>query len=174
MAKPLRQLVRDWRQSRTRMQKIMTDTPRIAGQEALAVVRDNFRLQGYDDGNSVQKWPARKESTEKRYDRRTGVKGSTFNSKNKILEQTGNLKQSIKYEVLGRNRVDIGLDLNIIPYGKIHNEALKGNAWGKHPFTMPLRKFMPTRSEGPNKKMLTRIWAKLDRMIQGAMTPFKK
>lgn len=171
--KSLSQLVRDWRKSADQVQRVRQLLPRIIGNECLQVVRDNFRLQAYDTGQGRTKWEKRKDSTNKRYDSRKGVKGATFNSGNKILRQTGNLYDAITYRVTGQS-VRIGVDDNIIKYAKIHNEGGQGNAFGKHKFTMPKRQFMPTDAEGPNKKMLGRITSKIAFEIDKALKPFKK
>lgn len=146
------------------------------GNEAVAVIRDNFDKEAYDTGTSRTKWPKRKPATNKAYDRRAnGTKGSTVNSSSKLLQQTINsgLRDSVKYDVTG-DVVRIGVDANIIPYAAIHNEGLKGTAFGKHSFTMPKRQYMPTDSEGPNKKILDRIQKKLRYEFDKAMAIFKK
>ena len=173
MAKPLHELITDWRKSQSEMNKVTTALPRIIGNEAVKVVQDNFRLQGYDSGQGVTKWEARKESTNKRYDKRSGVKGSVFNSAKKILDQTSNLKDSVHYEVSG-NVVNIGVNPNTIPYAQIHNEGLKGSAWGMHPFVMAKRQYLPLASEGPNQKVLNAIRKKLTYEIGKAMAIFKR
>lgn len=155
------------------MEKVRQTLPRIIGNEALAVVRENFRLQAYDTGSGRTKWAKREAATNKRYDSRKGVKGSTFNSGNKILIQTGNLRDSITYRITGMS-VRIGVDPNIVPYAQIHNEGGAGNAWGKHKFTMPKRQYMPTDAEGPNKKILDRVRSKLKYELDKALKLFKK
>lgn len=111
------------REAKARMDKtIKTDLPRIIGTTCVKVVQDNFRLQGYDSGNGVTKWAPRKNSTNKKYNSRSGVKGSTASSKNKILVQTGNLRESVKYVANGQT-VRVGIDLGVIPYAQVHNEG---------------------------------------------------
>lgn len=174
--KPIGQLIKDWRKSKAEMDKVIKNLPRIMGNEAVAVVRDNFDKEAYDTGTGRAKWPKRKESTNKAYDRRAnGTKGSTVNSKNKLLQQTINsgLRDSVKYVVSG-DTVQVGVDNNIIPYAQIHNEGLQGRAFGKHSFKMPKRQYMPTSSEGPNKKILDRIAKKMRYEFDKAMAIFKK
>lgn len=174
--KSLGQLVKDWRKAKDHFDKLeKTAFPVIIGTEAVRVVRDNFRLQGYDDGQSVSRWPKRKGNTNKSYSRRyNGVKGSVVNADNKILEQTGALKNDIKYQIIGGKMVKIGVDTNVIPYAAIHNAGKMGLAWGKHPFRMPLRKYMPTDQEGPNRKILKAIEKKLDFEVRKGMQIFKR
>jgi phage gpG-like protein len=153
------------------MQLVEAKAPRIIGNEAVRLVKENFRIEAYDSGSGVTKWPPRKASTNNRYDKRTGVKGSVFNSDKKLLDQTGNLKDSIHYELKPKG-VLIGSDLTIIPYAQIHNEGGNGMAWGRVPFKMPERKYMPAPNEPPNPKMLKAITAKIDYEIRGAMKAF--
>lgn len=171
--KSILQLVADWRASRTQVEKAIGQLPIIVGVECVKVVKENFRLQGYDNGMNLTKWPKRKASTDLRYTRRYGVKGSVFNAANKIMEQTGNLRDGVKYKITGR-LIFIGVDNQLLPYSQIHNEGLHGSAWGRHPFVMPLRKYMPTANEGANPKMITAIQKKLTADIGVAMKIFKK
>lgn len=171
--KPLSQLLADWRLTKDNMEKIARNLPRIIGTEAVRVIKDNFRLGGYDDGNSVQKWEPRNDRTNNRYDKRYGVKGSVANSDNKVLEQSGDLRDSVGYQAEGK-LVKIGVDLLLIPYAEIHNAGLIGKAWGKYAFKMPKRKYMPEESEGPNKKIMAAIEKKLNFEIMRAMRLFKR
>lgn len=172
--KPLSQLVADWRITKADMERYIKKLPDTAGAVAVEVCKDNFRLQAYDDGTSRARWAKREKRTNRRYDRRKGVKGTVFNSANKILEQSGNLRDSIKYKKLGPNLVWIGVDLSVIPYAKIHNEGLKGLAWGKNSFVMPKRQYMPMTGEGPNKKILTAIQKKVTFDLKRIMQKFKR
>lgn len=138
--------------------------PRIIGNEAVKVVKQNFSLQGYDSGSGVNGWEARSPKTNRRYDRRTGVKGSTYNSGNPLLVQTHNLKNSIKYEAKGKS-VFIGVDKGVIPYAKRMNEGGGG---------VPPRKYITAESEGPNQKVLKRVHKKILSERDRAMQAFKK
>lgn len=171
--KPISQLVTDWRDSKALVDKAMGMLPIIIGVECVKSVKENFRLQGYDNGSTLTKWTKRKESTDKRYTSRKGVRGSVYNAASKILEQSGNLRDGVKHQITGK-LVFIGVDNKLLPYAQIHNEGLKGSAWGIHPFMMPLRKYMPTPSEGANKKMLDAIQKKVTYDIGVAMKNFKK
>lgn len=165
-------LLADWRASHQRMQLVETNMPRMVGAEAVKVVKENFDLQGYDNGRGIHKWPARESSTNKRYDRRGGVKGSVFSSSNKILYQTGDLKNSIDYQVNGK-LVTIGVNLAIIPYAKIHNEGGPGSAYG-HPFVMKQRQYMPLPADPPNLKIMRAIKEKVAYETAQAMKTFAK
>lgn len=127
-------LLADWRASKQRMDLIINDLPRMVGKEAVGVIKENFLLQGYDDGNTFQMWKKRQPSTNRGYDRRNGVKGSVYSSSNPVLHQSGNLENSIDYKVdktfisgsagtALEIKVFIGSNLDIIPYAKIHNEG---------------------------------------------------
>lgn len=199
--KSINDLLRDYRTAQAGLEKTMRDIPRILGAEAVRIVKDNFRLQGYDTGSGVTAWPQRKRSTNKKYDSRSGSKGSVVNSGNKILDQTGHLKDSIHYEVSGDNAT-IGVDLNIVAYAQVHNEGgviTKGNrtmtlhftqshrfstpgkafsarqakVWA-HSYRMTKRQYMPTPYERPNKKILNAFEAKIKFEIDKSMRIFKQ
>ena len=170
--KSMSDLVNDFRAANAAYAKLTDDLPRIIGHEAVKVVKDNFRLQGYDSGSGVIAWPKRLPSTNKRYDKRYSVKGTVFNSASKILVQTGNLKNAVKYFAASHS-VTIGVDLSLIPYAKIHNEGGTGLAWGKYSFKMPQRKFMPSPSEPPNIKILKAVLKKVTYERNEIMKKFK-
>jgi len=54
MSKSLSQLLADWRKAQIDMQKLQSDLPRITGNESVKVIKDNFKLQGYDYGIGVK------------------------------------------------------------------------------------------------------------------------
>lgn len=197
--KPLSQLVKDFRAAKEKMDRIPLDLPRIIGKEAENIVKDNFRLQGYDSGNGLKRWKPREKKTNRGYDRRHGVKGTTINSANPILKQTGNLRNAIKNFVSGLT-VQVGVDLDLIPYGQIHNEGgtiqkkerqhilhFKGNRFAKaadaerskdvtigaHEIKMPQRQFMPLPSEPANPKIMNAVKKKVDSLVKEAMKLFK-
>lgn len=178
-------LLADWRRSKQRMDMIARDLPRMVGVETKKIIRENFLLQGYDDGVSFQMWKAREPATNKRYDHRYGVRGSVFQSSNPVLHQTGDLENAVDYKVerffisgSGGTQLHVvifmGVNLDLIPYAQIHNEGGHGMAWGKVPFTMPKRKYMPAPGERPNAKMLKAYEAKLKYEIRQAMQTFSK
>ena len=158
----LSQLLADWRQARQNMEKLKSDLPRIVGNESVKVVKDNFKLHGYDSGTGIKQWEQRTEKTNKSYDKRTGVKGTVYQSSNPLLMQTRNLYNAIKYAIQ-TNTVTIGVDEGLIPYAKRMNEGGGG---------IPARKFIPT--DQPNGKILKRVTGKWNRERDKAMKIFKK
>jgi len=154
------ELLADWRRASTEIEALTTKLPRIIGHEAVKIVKDNFRIQGYDDGTGVKAWAPRSPKTNVRYNKRYGVKGTVYNSASPILKQTLNLYNSIKYYPDPKG-VLIGVDLALVPYGKIHNEGGQGMAFGKYAFTMPKRQFMPLPGEPPNAKIYTAVRSKI-------------
>jgi len=145
------------------------------------LVKDNFRLQGYDSGMGVAPWDKRKAKTDKAYDRgkttnskgvqsqyRTGknktYKGSVFSSANPLLEQTRRLYNSIKYKAITKT-VIIGVDLLLVPYAEKMNEG--GNS-------TPARPYMPQPHMPPNPKMLKSVKKKIEFERGKAMKGFVK
>lgn len=161
--KSLSQLLSDWRQSRQAMEKLTNDLPRIIGTSAVRVVKENFKLQGYDSGTGVNGWEARNPKTDKAYDKRHGVKGSVYQSSNPLLMQTRNLYNSIKYSIINKT-VIIGVDLTLVPYAKRMNEGGNG---------IPPRKYIPGTGESPNPKILKAIYKKVDSERDKALNTFK-
>lgn len=177
----LEQLLSDFKQARRDHEAMMREAPRIIGVESVRIVKQNFMLQGYDDGNGVTPWEKRKPATDKSYDRgrtkdpktgklskyRTGkngtYKGSVFSSSKPILIQTRNLYNSIQYKIAG-GYVFIGVNLALVPYAAAHNAGLHHE---------PKRKFMPYPNEGINKKMVKAINNKLKIKTDGIMKKFR-
>lgn len=173
MPRSFSQLVRDFRISQRAMEKLVKDTPRIAGTEAKRVIRENFPLQSYDSGTGVTSWPPRSEKTNAAYDRNRGpgqqgnFKGSVYSSENPLLLQTRNLYNSIDYMASG-NTVEVGSmrNLEIVQYAQAQNEGTdKG---------LPARQFMPHPNQGPNQKMLKAMFKKFDTIRGQALRVFRK
>lgn len=180
--KGLNELLRDIANARQQMEKLSNDLPRIIGVESVKVVKLNFALQGYDSGNGVTKWPARKASTNAAYDRgriknsRTGklskyrsgknstYKGSVYSSSKPLLEQTMNLLNSIHY-VSSRRTVWVGVNLSLVPYAKAINEGLAHQ---------PIRQYMPKPNQGANSKIQSIVKKRIDYETSKAMRLFKK
>ena len=179
--KSLRELVNDWNGTTQRMNELMNDKlPRIIGNEARRVVKENFKLQGYDSGFGVTKWAKRDPKTDKAYDRGKTVnkhgkqskyrknpsvyKGSVFSSQNPLLEQTRTLYNGIKYVINGKSII-IGVDIGLIPYAKAMNEGGRG---------IPARKYEPEPNEEPNAKILKAISKKYESERDKAMKGFKR
>lgn len=198
--KSLADALSDFRQAREKMQRLEDQTPNIIGVEALKVIDQNFENESYDSGTGKTRWEARASSTNKGYDSRSGVQGSVFSSSNPILQQTGNLRDSIKKKVQGRT-VFIGVNLDKVPYAKIHNEGgqitiaartqaiyFKAGRFSKrmkgtrkrrvhmpgHSITMPKRQYMPMPNERPNVKILKAAHKKLIFERDKIMKAFKK
>jgi hypothetical protein len=172
--KSIKDLLQDWRSSKRALEKLVADMPRIMGTVAVNVVKDNFRLQGYDSGSGVIPWEPRHEVTNKLYDRRVWVKGSVYSSTRKLLQQSMTLFDGIKYEAQN-GRVTIGVDETLVPYAKWMNEGNTGSM-GPHHITThtPARKFMPTPSEPPNIKILKAVEKKVNYERDKALKLFKK
>jgi len=166
-------LARKFKEARRAMAALDAKLPRIIGTVAVQVVKNNFKLQGYDTGSGVQKWPARAEVTNRSYDYRSSVKGSVYNSSNPILEQTRNLYNAIRYQITGK-KVRIGVDLTVVPYGEKMNDGGSGT-WGKYAKTeTPARKYMPNDTDGPNLAFLRPIERKIKFEREKVMKEFKK
>jgi hypothetical protein len=172
--KNIKDLLSDWRQAKGNLEKLVTNLPRIMGNEAVRVVKENFRLQGYDDGISLARWAPRSTVTQKLYDRRVWVKRSVYNSGAPLLMQTMNLYDSIHYTAKA-SKVTIGVDDDIVPYGKWMNEGTEGTIGPNHyPTHTPGRPFMPRPGDPPNLKVLKAIEVKMDYERDIALSNFKK
>jgi hypothetical protein len=165
--KSIRQLQTDFNNAANAYKKLDAQLPRIIGIEAVKVIRLNISdVHGYDSGNGVEKWQDRSPVTNMIYDKRQGVKGSTYNSGNPLLFQTHKLFNSIKSLISGKV-VEIGVNLNSVPYALALNE---GNP-AQH---LPKRKFIPANGEPPNKKILTAVSRKFIYERDKAFKAFKK
>lgn len=98
----------------------------LMGKTAKTFFYDNFRKQGFDD-KTVTKWTPRKKA-----DKRAG---------RAILVKSGDLRRSIRFDTVNKNNLSVRIASDL-PYAKIHNDGLMGNAWGKAPFKMPKRQFI--------------------------------
>lgn len=187
--KSMQQLLTDFRKATDGVVALKASMPRMIGVEAVKVVKMNFRLQGYDDGNGVTPWKERAAVTNFAYDynrtksfrtatgrkssAKNPYKGSVVSSKNPILEQTRNLYNALDYFVSGRN-VTIGVDLQIVPYAQKMNEGGPGKWGGKANTNTPARPFMPKPNEPPNPKILSAVEKKLKFEQDKVMREFKK
>lgn len=170
MAKSLHQLISDIRNAGDNVEKLQRDIPRIFGNESVKVIKENFKLEGYDSGTGVQKWAVRSPYTNKSYDKRHGVKGSVYQSGNPIMSQTLNLYNNTKY-YLQSKAVVVGYDLTLVPYAKKMNDGGKGT-WGKNNTDTPARPILST--DKPNIKILKRVLSKVEKERNNAMNLFKK
>jgi hypothetical protein len=172
MAKSLAQLLVDMKAAKEAMKKLQGNIPRIIGNEAVKVIKQNFALQGYDSGAGVTAWPQRSPATNHRYNKRYGVKGSVYQSTNPLLKQTGILYNAIQYKIQGK-LVYIGVDIGAVPYAEKMNTGGPGK-WGKNATNTPARKYMPAKNEPPNTKMLRAIIKKIKSERDRALAPFKQ
>lgn len=170
MSRSLRQLVIDWRNAANILQKLQNDLPRIIGSESVKVVKDNFKLQGYDSGTGVDGWPDRSPATNRRYDKRKGVKGTVYQSSNPLLTQTKDLYNAVRYYLQSKS-VKVGIDLTLVPYAQRLNDGGAGK-WGKNSTHIPPRPFIPT--DKPNIKILKRVLKKVKSEQSKALKDFKK
>jgi len=170
--KSITDLVNDFKAAKDAMKRVQENIPRIIGNEAVKVIKDNFRLQGYDTGTGVSPWKQRSQATITRYDKRSGVKGSVYQSSNQLLKQTGNLYGAIQYKVQGK-AVFVGVDLGVVPYAQKMNDGGPGK-WGKNATKTPARKYMPAGNEPPNAKMLNAFIKKLNYERDKALANFKR
>lgn len=180
--KSLADLARDWAQARQALQRSTDDIPRIAGIIAVKIIKANFIAESYDSGIGVTKWPKRKDSTNRSYDRgktlnvktgklskyRTGkngvFKGSVYSSANPLLRQTLALFNSINY-VASKRSVFVGVNSAIVPYARFHNEGIS---------PQPSRQYMPKPNQKPNIKMLRAIQTRILRERKDALKNFLK
>lgn len=172
--------------------------PSIVGQESVRIIKENFAKQGYDSGNSYQVWKKRSPATNTAYDYNRNAsyrtpklgkrsryknpyKGTVVNSKNPILLQTGNLRDSITYRNSG-NQIEIGVFpkfisingkvRNAVDYARIHNEGGQGR-WGKHSTKVPKRQFQPRPGEPANPKIQKSVKEKWEFEEQKVMSKWK-
>jgi hypothetical protein len=124
--KDLSQLAKDFKVKADEYKRLQANLPRIAGMVAVKVMRENFAKQGFIEEGSepAEKWKDRDEKTNYGYDNYKTYSGSVYKSTNPILEQTGNLRDSIAYKVEGENKVFIGVNLTLFPQAQAINEGL--------------------------------------------------
>jgi phage gpG-like protein len=130
--------------------------PTLLGNDAVNFFKNSFRKQGWED-EGMQRWKPRKGEVNAGISRVSKKSGSG----RAILVKSGDLKKSIIVELANWRKIRITSNL---PYAAIHNEGLKGSAWGKHPFQMPKRKFM-----GRSRKLHNNLRAKIETKINSAM-----
>ena len=170
--KTIAQLLSDFKTAKEGVRKLQADIPRIIGVESVKAIKQNFRAQSYDSGTGTTPWKERSADTNKRYDKRYGVKGSVYQSSNPLLKQSGVLYNSVQYKVQGR-LVFVGVDLGAVPYAQKMNDGGPGK-WGKNATNTPARKYMPADGEPPNVKILKAVVKKVNSERNKIMAPFKK
>jgi phage gpG-like protein len=196
--KSLFDLINDIRAKSAAMKKLQDDFPRIIGVESVKIIKQNFKLQAYDSGTGVKLWTKRAKVTDTAYSYnrnasyRTPVlgkkskyqnpyKGSVVNASRPLLTQTGNLRDSINYQVTGKT-VIIGVFPNVPKAGakkEAHSYAKKMNeggsgTWSHATTHTPARQFMPRPNDGPNPKIIKAAIKKADYEISKIMAEWKK
>jgi phage gpG-like protein len=119
----------------------------VIGTLAVNHAQDAFIVEGYTDAQ-LQPW--------KEVKRRQSGKGKPRDQTRPILSDTGDLKDSIRYEKAG-DSVHIGSDL---PYAQPHNEGTS-NAGRSNKTTIPKRQFI-----GKSVELETQIKAKIQRDLK--------
>lgn len=126
---------------------IQNDVLDVIGTLAVNHAQDSFINEGYTDAQ-LQPW--------KEVKRRQSGKGKTRDQTRPILSDTGDLKDSIRYEKAGSS-VHVGSDL---PYAKPNNEGTTNAGRGNNT-TIPERTFI-----GKSVELETQIKAKIQRDIK--------
>lgn len=173
------ELVQGFDKKAKAIKQLETEFPKVIGVETVKLLKNNFKIQGYFIPGT---WKKRSKSTDIAYEyNRTQAyrtpklgkvskyknpyKWSVVHASRPLLVQTGNLRNSLNYNAEGkgvtigvfRRTVKIGGKLHdALSYAKVLNEGGTGK-WGKHPTTIPARKFIPKPSEGPNGIIWTMI-----------------
>jgi hypothetical protein len=186
-------LLNDFKKKEAAIKHLTEQLPTIIGVECVKEIKRGF------NGSNPHGWAERKAVTNKAYDynrtkkfrTKTGkkskavnqYKGSVYQSDRPILVQTGNLRDSIMYEVTGKT-VHVGV-LNNSPkkakapadshtYAKKMNEGGVGK-WGKYATTHTVaRPFMPKPGEPPTKTMIEKINKKIDFEVKKFMNGWEK
>ena len=132
---------------------------KVVGNEAVNFFTMSFRRQGWKDGN-LTKWKPRK-----------GEKAKTSQTKRLSKDGRGvligkgtgeKLSRSIKITLLTKNKIIVSTSKI---YAQIHNEGLRGNAFGKYSFQMPKRQFMG-RSKDLDKNTRHIIKQRINRFMK--------
>lgn len=170
--KDLKALVSDFKNLNTGIKKLDAALPRMFGKISVDIVQENFKLQGYDSGTGVIKWPKRHWKSNLKYDEHDFYRGTVYSSKSPLLLQSWKLYYGIQYWAQ-RGRVKIGVDSSLIPYAKTMNEGGIEMWLGKET-TIPARQFLPKESEGANPKIETALKRKYDSELKATMKGFEK
>ena len=188
--KSLTDLANEFSHKAAAIKQLENTFPSAIGKVCTDEIKHNFtKMQGV--------WPKRSPSTDKAYeynrtdDYRTPklgkvsryvnpYGGSVVHADRPILVQTGNLRDSITFNVSGK-QVIIGvfhkmskLGHDSLQYAKLLNEGGPMKAWGKHSTTMPRRKFMPFENEGPTETMIKKARTKYKQELDAIMSNWKK
>ena len=173
--KSINDLKSDWNKVTQQMKQLHEkDLLRYMGIEGVKLVKENFKEQGFDNGEGKEDWEPRPEWVNKIYDTNPNYKGSYIKGSNPIAKQTGKLRDSNDYEVAG-NKVLIGTNTNLVPYAKTINEG--GQSYWKEAgrtINVIARKFLPISGEPINHKLVQRAKKKYEDTINRIMSMYKK
>jgi hypothetical protein len=198
MSKSLFDLINDIRRKSAAIKTMQENAPRTIGVESVRILKQNFQKQGYDSGTGVKMWAKRAKVTDTAYSYNRNAsyrtpklgkkskyknpyKGSVVNASRPILTQTGNLRDSINFNVSGKS-VIIGVFARTVTingktkdslvYAKKINEGGSGK-WGHASTHTPARQYMPRPEDGPNKKIIDASIKKIDYEVSKIMDEWK-
>jgi phage gpG-like protein len=140
------------------------DLPNEAALELEILTDESFRKEKYQ-GAGGKKWPARKNDKDD-YTKKGNAKPRS--RRRGLMVQSGELIRSTEASIDKGTDITVSIGSDKV-YAQIHNEGLIGKAWGKHPFKMPQRQFMPvpgTEEPAVNKKLEVFIDKNLDRIFK--------
>jgi phage gpG-like protein len=125
------------------------ELPQHAAMELEALTDQSFQKEKYQ-GDSKKKWEGRKGDKQ---DFTKSGKAKPRTRRRGLLVDQAELIRSVEATIIraGDIQVSIGSDK---AYAQIHNEGLMGKAWGRHPFKMTQRQFMPI--PGTEEKVITK------------------
>lgn len=135
------------RKIRDQVRQLKKSIPAQTSSMAVEWFENSFTRQGFTD-RRFKRWKKRKPYAPR-------------NEGRAILVDTGTLRRSIRKERVTFRQVRI---VSKLPYSAIHNDGLRGKAWGRHEFTMPQRKFMGN-SQKLERKMLKFIYKSIDKAL---------
>ena len=139
------------------------DLPNEAVIQLEKLTDDSFKKEAWQ-GDKKGKWPARK-STKDDFTKKGKAKPRS--RRRGLLVQSGELIRSTEAEISKSAEIEVSIGSDKV-YAQIHNEGLKGKAYGKHEFDMPQRQFMPIPGEeetGITQKLETFIDKNMDRIF---------
>lgn len=189
--KDLNSLVSDLNKREQAIKKLNVSMLPAMGQICVKEIRSNFvKMQGT--------WKKRSKMTDLLYEynrtndyrtpklgkkskHKNPYKGSVVHANRPILVQTGNLRDSVTFNV-SNNNVSIGVFHRTVKIGNKTHDALQSakllNEGGtmrvfNHSGTMPRRKFMPSPAEGPTPTMISSIKVKYDQELNKIFATWK-
>ena len=101
--------------------------PKIFGVSALKMKDANFSAEAFiENGKRKNVWQKRKKETK-------------LSEGKSILSGRDHLRKAVKFKTRP-GEIEVGVDLNVIPYAQIHNEG--GKTGRNHAATMPASKYL--------------------------------